>query len=236
MTINELWLKRSDSEKVLMMLILPALLLALVQFAYILPVENSIKQLEQQKISTQQNIDKLTEETQQLEAELRKRSLAGLQQQQKSLSAALDLEKSQIDELTSHLIPPQLMPRVIEKVLEKKGKLQLLSISNLPLIPLMPPTKVQPQDASKNTLKDKKQQTPAKKEKPLLYRHPVEIKLSGRYFEVVDYLKALETSGYKFYWEELDYHVLKYPMAEVAIKLSTLGTEPQWMGASDVKP
>ena len=37
-----------------------------------------------------------------------------------------------------------------------------------------------------------------------LYRHGIKITLSGRYFELRDYLLQLEQLSWKFFWQEFD--------------------------------
>lgn len=57
-----------------------------------------------------------------------------------------------------------------------------------------------------------------------VFKHTVVIRLEGGYFDMVDYLSALENLPWKFYWSELDYHVVEYPKAIVTLEVYTLST------------
>lgn len=58
-----------------------------------------------------------------------------------------------------------------------------------------------------------------------VFKHAVVIQLEGSYFDVIDYLVALESLSWKFYWSELDYRVVAYPKAIVTLEVYTLSTE-----------
>ncbi len=232
--LNKIWKQRNKTEKLMILVVLPIILLALAQFVFILPLETETKQFTQQITQARQTTEKIAAQTQELQIELTKRSLTKLNQQQQSLTNAVFRQQTQLSKLTSNLIHPQMMSVVVEKMLKDRGKLTLLSLENLPVIPLIAETSKEtgPNNDSTPSPDIEKQSL---KNKALLYRHPLQLKLRGRYFEILQYLESLETSGYKFYWDKLEYEVVKYPHAEVVIKLSTLGTEPQWMGASDAE-
>lgn len=58
-----------------------------------------------------------------------------------------------------------------------------------------------------------------------VFKHAVVVQLEGSYFDVIDYLTALESLSWKFYWSELDYRVVAYPKAIVTLEVYTLSTE-----------
>ncbi len=58
-----------------------------------------------------------------------------------------------------------------------------------------------------------------------VYEHTVLLQVSGTYFQLVDFLRALESASARFYWEQLDYRVTAYPTAEIDIRVYTLSTE-----------
>lgn len=232
--LNKLWKQRNKTEKLMMLVVLPIILLATTQFIFILPLETETKQFAEQKLQARQTTEKVAAQIQELQVELEKRSLTKLNQQQQSLTNAVVRQQTQLSNLTSNLISPQMMSVVVEKMLKGRGKLTLLSLKNMEVIPLMAET-VKEKDPGNETTKTSVVDKQNLNNKALLYRHPLQLKLRGRYFEILQYLESLEASGHKFYWDKLEYEVVKYPYAEVVIKLSTLGTEPQWMGASDVE-
>ena len=63
-----------------------------------------------------------------------------------------------------------------------------------------------------------------------LYRHGIKIKLSGRYFELRDYLTQLEKLPWKFFWQGFDFTLTEYPNSELEIEMYSLGTKKEFIG------
>lgn len=63
-----------------------------------------------------------------------------------------------------------------------------------------------------------------------VFKHSVVVALEGKYFDVVSYLRALESLPWKIYWQGVDYEVLTYPKAKVLIEVYTLSTEEGVLG------
>lgn len=55
-----------------------------------------------------------------------------------------------------------------------------------------------------------------------LYKTQMTVGLKGPYFAIVGYLKELEQSKWRVFWEEFDYRVTDYPNANISITLHTL--------------
>jgi MSHA biogenesis protein MshJ len=63
-----------------------------------------------------------------------------------------------------------------------------------------------------------------------IYKHTVVLRVSGSYFELLDFLQILESSQWHFYWEQLDYRVTNYPNADILLRVYTLGAEKGRIG------
>lgn len=63
-----------------------------------------------------------------------------------------------------------------------------------------------------------------------VYRHDLTLVVAGGYFEVLEYLKALEQLPRGFFWDGIDYEVKAHPRAQVTLRLHTLSTEAGWLG------
>ena len=63
-----------------------------------------------------------------------------------------------------------------------------------------------------------------------LYRHGIKIKLSGRYFDLRDYLTQLEKLPWKFFWQDFNFKLTEYPNSELEIELYSLGTTKEFIG------
>jgi MSHA biogenesis protein MshJ len=64
-----------------------------------------------------------------------------------------------------------------------------------------------------------------------VYKHGLTLTLKGSYFDVLDYLHAVEESPWHFFWERLEYRVGHYPEAEVTLRVYTLGDHEELIGA-----
>ena len=65
---------------------------------------------------------------------------------------------------------------------------------------------------------------------PHIYRHGVQLRLEGSYFDVLAYVTDLEQSGWQFRWRSLDYRVTDYPRAVVDLHLETLSRDRELIG------
>jgi len=63
-----------------------------------------------------------------------------------------------------------------------------------------------------------------------LYRHGIKIKLSGRYFNLRDYLSQLEKMPWKFFWQDFNFKITEYPNSELEIEMYSLGTNKEFIG------
>ncbi|WP_207060651.1 hypothetical protein [Motiliproteus sp. SC1-56] len=129
--------------------------------------------------------------------------LAALQAREKALDATL-LERS------ARLISPQEMLEVLQAALAEQAGLTLIS-------------------ARKG---DAEQVAEGPEGAPLkgVYRHDLTLVVAGGYFDVLAYVRALESLPRRFFWDAIDYQVRDYPRAEVTLKLHTLSTEKGWLG------
>lgn len=58
-----------------------------------------------------------------------------------------------------------------------------------------------------------------------VYKHPVTLQLKGDYFAVMQLVEGLEALPWKMYFEQLQYRVADYPLAEVTLGVYTLSAD-----------
>ena len=63
-----------------------------------------------------------------------------------------------------------------------------------------------------------------------LYKHGIKIKLSGKYFQLRNYLQQLEQLSWKFFWQDFLFEVKEYPRSEVEITIYSLGLNKEFIG------
>lgn len=117
------------------------------------------------------------------------------------------------------LVPPERMGPLVDGILRANGRLKLVSMRTLAAEPLAAPTEAGQGGAP----------APAEKGVPLLYRHGVEVTVSGNYLDMVDYMSALEALPTRMFWGRAQLDVDAYPAARLTLTLHTLSLDRQWM-------
>jgi MSHA biogenesis protein MshJ len=128
-----------------------------------------------------------------------------LQELEQSLSATFE-----------SLVPPKEVTNFIRSLLLENSGLKLIALNNEPVevinLNLQPADKSQQNDSAR------------------LYQHATNIKLSGDYVALYNYLIKLEQSEWTLYWDQLQYQVTTYPNAEITLRIYTLSTDEHWLG------
>lgn len=107
---------------------------------------------------------------------------------------------------TVDLIQAHEMPAVLEVLLSRSANLHMLALTSLAPQPLM-----------------------AGDQRINLFKHGIRLKLEGGYFDVYQYLKALEALPRHFYWKQFDYQVQEHPKAVVEMEIYTLSTSKEFI-------
>lgn len=68
---------------------------------------------------------------------------------------------------------------------------------------------------------------------PLLYKHSIVVKISGRYFSILDFLREIEQTSDSILWQAVKYAVTDYPLAEATIEVFTLSTDKEFISVTD---
>ena len=118
---------------------------------------------------------------------------------------------SQLKSSARGFVSADRMIEVLHDVLDRQGRLDLVSIRNLPVTSLVPPA-----------------EAGAAPQPP--YVHSIELVVDGQYSDVLDYLGELEALPWKFRWTSLDLSTAGYPRNRVRIELSTLSLDSTWLG------
>jgi MSHA biogenesis protein MshJ len=63
----------------------------------------------------------------------------------------------------------------------------------------------------------------------LLFRHGVEITLSGSYLDMIAYMEALEALPTQLFWGRAEFEVDQYPNARLTLTVYTLSMDKKWM-------
>ena len=64
-----------------------------------------------------------------------------------------------------------------------------------------------------------------------IFKHRLQWVVSGSYFEIRDYLQAVENLPWSFNWSRLEYRVISHPTAEVQLEIYTLSLERDYVAS-----
>jgi MSHA biogenesis protein MshJ len=115
---------------------------------------------------------------------------------------------------------PAQMRRVIEELLTRNPSVQLVAMKNLPT------TSVADARASAPGAPAPAAPAPADR---LVYRHGVEITVSGSYLDLLAYLSQLERLPTQLYWSSLELDAARYPRNTLKLVVYTLSLDKRWM-------
>lgn len=136
--------------------------------------------------------------------------------------------------LTSDFMSPIQMRYALLDLLKLEKGVSLLSFELLGAQPLLShPEKESTADPETGSKSNSNETSTQSDEKPAglnLYRHGIKIKLTGRYFELRDYLTQLEKLPWKFFWQDFNFKLTEYPNNELEIEIYSLGTKKEFVG------
>lgn len=120
-----------------------------------------------------------------------------------------------LKETRDKLVPPEKMAQLLEQVLSKNTRLQLLALDTLPVSLFIEPDA----DASQKAVAAEKQ----------IFKHGVQLTVRGSYADLLQYLHALEALPTQMFWGMAKMQVAKYPDAELTLTLYTLSMDKKWL-------
>ncbi len=112
------------------------------------------------------------------------------------------------------LVHPEQMAKLLEQVLDRNTRLQLVELTTLPASPFSEQT----DDKTKGSLQERQ-----------IFKHGVQITLRGNYNDLTQYLSALENLPTQMFWGMAKMNVVQYPKAELTLTLYTLSLDETWL-------
>jgi MSHA biogenesis protein MshJ len=164
---------------------------------------NRVQVAEEALVQIGQQRQQLERETGHNPDRVAREALAG----QEARLAALNAE---LDRLHRSLIPPERMNQVLKSVVQEQSGIRVVGFKTLSPQPVALP------DAAEGT-------------PPGFYRHGFEVKVSGRYSELVTYLERLEALPWRLNWVEATLDAEARPMLTLTLTVHTLSLEETWL-------
>ena len=126
----------------------------------------------------------------------------------------------QFEQQQKQFVAPDKMAAMLESMIGKNRKLQLISLHNLPGSGLSPGA------GAATGAADGPARANGGRE---VFRHTVELSVRGGYFDLLDYLAALERMPQRVFWDGFELSVVQYPQSVLKLTLYTLSPEKSWL-------
>lgn len=127
------------------------------------------------------------------------------------LKQRVETQKEYIQDQRNHLVDPDKIASLLEQLLNKNGRLQLVALETLPVSLVMEP--------AKKINSGQKQ----------IFKHSVKITLRGGYLDLLQYLTEVEKAPVQMYWGDVSFYVDKYPDGMLVLTLYTLSLDKVWL-------
>ena len=195
-------------ERVLIFIAAALVLIAFVHLGFIAPLMARDKRLSREVARTQAELGVLQAQLQSMarsgEARPDDVNRAKLEDLKRGL-AQLD---TRIADAASRFTPPQRMREVLQQILARNPSLHLIGLKSLPV--------------------ERFANSGAGAPRPI-YRHALELTVSGAYLDLYAYLRQLEKLPTRLYWGKADLAAGDYPKVVLKLTVYTLSFDPSWM-------
>ncbi|MFZ6846277.1 MSHA biogenesis protein MshJ [Undibacterium sp. RuTC16W] len=161
---------------------------------------------------------------------------AGNKQRLLSVQQQLAELEKRMQHVQKDLIPPEKMGTLLENILKRNQKLQLVSLKTLPVSSVAEEvdanarvapvaTSITPPAGAAAGVATDSMST----ENGVIYKHGFEIVVSGNYLDMLTYMRELEQMPEQVYWSKARIRVDTYPTASLTLTLFTLSLEKKWL-------
>jgi len=126
--------------------------------------------------------------------------------------------------------PPEQIGPILEEMLSRNRRLKLVDMRTLPAAPLEAGMdKAAPAKPGEARPAADKPAVAKPAGQGQIYRHGVELTVTGTYLDLLAYLKALEKLPSQMYWGRLELSAAAHPQVTLKLSVYTLSLDPAWM-------
>jgi len=168
------------------------------------------RQLQQQHVQLAENVALLIAKS---------RSKEELEQAIVDAKNELQQSSEQLDHVLEGLVPPTKITELLHSLLLQTHGLRLVALNNEPVEAI---NVLDDKTVSNKPLNEQEQHAK-------LYKHATSMTLSGNYQQLYHYLKMIEQSTWRLYWDRLEYQVTEYPEAKITIRVHTISSNQYWI-------
>lgn len=214
---------REPRERVLILLLSLALVWGLFDVFWLSDNEKRLQLIRATNTTQAAQVTDLTQRVQTYQGILRTKSDQALQVKRDQLLSELAGHQQQLSTQARQMVSPAFVLELLPKMLPKTSSLELLSLKNLKPEPLGGAQNAGPVNV-------------APVGEPVLWRHRVEVRMRGRYTDIVDYLVQLERLQSSLGWHQVllttdtSAGTAPAPYAiSATLVISSLSMEAQWL-------
>jgi MSHA biogenesis protein MshJ len=195
-------------ERVLIFIAVALVLIAFVYLGFLAPLLEKDKRLAREVARRQSELATLQTQLQAMARTSDVRPDEANRAKLEDLKRQLVQLDGQIGEAASRFTSPRHMRDVLQEMLARNPRLQLVDLKTLPV------------DLFGNS--------DARGPRPI-YRHALELTISGAYLDLYAYLRQLEGLPTRLYWRKADLAAGDYPKVVLKLTVYTLSFDRSWM-------
>ena len=128
-----------------------------------------------------------------------------------------------LKEMRTSLVPAQNMKGLLQDMLARSPRLQLIALRTLPVAPLV----------DKPAAADKNGAAPGAGVPAAsgggVYKHGIQITIQGSYADIHDYLSRLEKLDWHMFWARANLNTDDYPRLTLTVTVYTLSLDKAWL-------
>lgn len=201
------YLERIDAaslrERVLMFLALAMLLVLMANSVLIEPLRDRQKRLSTETNQRQGELSTIQKELRRLAAAESADPNAEMNRRAVALRTELGALDARVVAEQKRFTAPERVREVLDEMLQRNKRLGLVELKTLPVSII---------DSGKR-----------------VFRHGVELTVTGTYIELFDYLSALERLPTQIYWGRAELEVVSHPTARLRLVVYTVSLDRAWL-------
>lgn len=204
-------------ERALIFLALAFLLVSLVNTLFIDSLLAEQKKFSGQVIQQQEKMKEIQARIEALVQARKNDADSPLRQRLNQVRQQITEGDAYLQSRRDRLVEPAKMADLLQQVLNKNNKLQLVSLQTLPVASLV--EKTARQEGTSATAEQGKQ----------IFRHGVQLTVRGNYLDLLRYLTELEHLPSSMFWGMARMNVVQHPAAELTLTIYTLSLDKTWL-------
>ncbi|CAG0996535.1 hypothetical protein PLCT2_02787 [Planctomycetaceae bacterium] len=228
--MKQYWKKLADKidgmslrERALIFAAVAFMLVSLIMTTFLDPLLAQQKKLSAEVVQKQERMKGILAEIETLLAAKRADAISPMRQHLEQVRRQIAEGDIYLQSRRERLVAPENMGGLLEEVLRRNGRLQLISLQTLPAAPLIEKV-AKPGKEKERAVPADAAVVPDKQ----VFRHGVRITVRGSYPDLLQYLTALEQLPAQMFWGEVDMEAA-YPDVTLTLTLYTLSLDKIWL-------